>query len=643
MFNLFRSRDKAVRILLGGLLVLVSLSMLTYLIPSYNTGSGGSSDQVVAEVGKDKIMAPEVQKTIQMALRGQQLPAEFVPHYIPQIIQTMITERALIYEAKRMGFEVSDNDVASGIRAVIPSLFPDGKFVGKDAYAGFLAQQNMSIEEFETNMQRQLLLTRLRQVVLEGIVVSPQEIEREYKTRNDKIKIQYVKLPTDKFKAEVKTTPEELRAYFDAHKGAYMTPEKRNLGIIVIDQAKLEQAVNPSDADLLKVYNQNKDQFRTQDRVKARHILLTTTGKSKDEEVAIKAKAENLLKQLKGGADFAKLATENSQDPGSASKGGDLGWITHGQTVPEFDKAAFSMKPGEISDLIKTQYGYHIIQVQEKETARLRPFEEVKAELAANYKKAKVSQEMQGLADKAEAALKKDPLHPEKVAADLHLEYAKAENVAPGDPLPLIGASKEFDESMNGLKAGEVGQAVALPGNRVVIASVTGVNPAHPSSFEEVQNKVRDAVIDEKVAKITEQKTQELIDKAKAMGGDLEKAAKSLGFEVKTQDGITRAGAIEGLGPASYIADAFSKPEGTILPPVSFPEKKAVIKVVAHVQPDLAGLDAQKDAIREQLKSQKAKEREKLFEAGLVDALTKEGKIKVHKDVVSRLTANYRG
>src|SRR5437868_8189900 len=147
MFSLFRSRDKAVRILLGGLLVLVSLSMLTYLIPNYNSGSGGSSDMVVAEVGKEKILEPEVRKSIQLALRGQQLPPEFVPHYIPQIIQTMISERALIYEAQRLGFAVSDTDLASGIRAIMPSLFPEGKFVGKDAYSGYLQQQGMSIEE----------------------------------------------------------------------------------------------------------------------------------------------------------------------------------------------------------------------------------------------------------------------------------------------------------------------------------------------------------------------------------------------------------------------------------------------------------------------------------------------------------------
>jgi peptidyl-prolyl cis-trans isomerase D len=281
--------------------------------------------------------------------------------------------------------------------------------------------------------------------------------------------------------------------------------------------------------------------------------------------------------------------------------------------------------------------------VQEKESARLKPFEEVKGEIAANFKKAKVSQEMQVLADKAQAELRKDPLHPEKVAADLGLDLAKADNVGPGDPLPQIGVNKDFDESVNGLKAGEISQPVALAGNRIVMAVVTGVNPAHPSSFEEVQNQVREALTTEKVTKLVDQKARELVDKAKAMNGDLAKAAKSMGLEVKTAADVTRAGAVEGLGSASYVADAFSKPAGTILGPIDIPQMKAVVKVLAHSDADPSLLASQRDTIREQLKSQKATERSKLFEAGLVEALTREGKIKVHKDVVNRLQASYKG
>jgi len=642
MFNLFRSRDKAVRIMLGGLLLIVSLSMLTYLIPTYNTGSS-ASDLVVAEVGKDKITLPEVQKSIQVALRGRQLPPEIIPHYVPQIIENMITERAMVYEAKRMGFQISESDVVTGIRSFLPNLFPDGKFAGKDNYAAVLAQQNMTIPEFELNMERQLLLTRLRQVVLEGTVVSPQQIEQAYRNKNEKVKIEYVKIPTEKFRSEVHITPEEMRAYYESNRSTFAIGEKRSLGILVINQARLEAAVQTTDADLEKLYNQSKDRFRTPERVKARHILLTTTGKSKDEEVAIKAKAENLLKQVKSGGDFAKLAKENSQDPGSGQNGGELGFLVRGQTVPEFEKTAFALQPGQIGDLVKTQYGYHIIQVEAKEQARLKPFAEAKAELASEYRKQRVGQQMQALTDKVEAALKKDPLHPDKVAAENGVEFAKAENVSPGDPLPQVGVNKDFEEALSALKAGEVSQPVMLPGNRVAIASITGVAPAHAATFEESQPQIREVLTKDKLSKLNEQKAQELLAKTRSMGGDLQKAAKAMGFEWKTSSEVTRQGAIEGLGSASSLVEAFTKPAGSLIGPVTMLDAKVVAKIAARTDADMSGLAAQRDALRDELKNKQAQERERLFEEGLRQALIREGKIKIHQDVITRLTANYRG
>ena len=158
MFDLFRSRDKAVRILLGGLLVLVAFSMLTYLVPNYNTGSTGS-DTVVAEVGKDTITLAETQRLIQATVRGRQLPPEILPTYIPQMVEQMVTERAMAMEAERLGLQVTDAEMADAIRQMVPSLFPDGKFVGKEAYASMLAQQNMTIDQFESDLRRQVAIT----------------------------------------------------------------------------------------------------------------------------------------------------------------------------------------------------------------------------------------------------------------------------------------------------------------------------------------------------------------------------------------------------------------------------------------------------------------------------------------------------
>src|SRR5260370_30234250 len=204
------------------------------------------------------------------------------------------------------------------------------------------------------------------------------------------------------------------------------------------DEARMAASLNITDADLQRLYDQNKEAFRTPERVKARHILLKTQGKPASEEAAIKAKGESLLKQIKGGADFAKLAKENSEDPGSAVNGGNLGdWITHGQMVPEFDKAIFALKVGETSDLVKAQYGNHIVQTLARQDAGIRSFAEVKNELAAQWKKQRVSDLMQQDSDKAQAALQEDPAHPEKGAAEhamqvLHVNPFSAGRAAPG-------------------------------------------------------------------------------------------------------------------------------------------------------------------------------------------------------------------
>src|SRR5580658_9297308 len=648
MFDLFRSRDKAVRIMLGGLLLLVALSMLTYLVPSYNLGGGGASDMVVAEIGKDTITMPDVQQIVQMQMRGRQLPAELMPHYIPQFINSMVTERALAFEANRMGFKVSDADLAASIKQTFPQLWQDGKFAGKAAYEQVLSQQNLTIPEFEKEMARQLLVTKMRNVALEGTVVTPQEIEQEYRRRNDKVKIEYVKITGDKLRAEVQTTPDEQRKYYEANKPIYQIPEKRDLGIVIVDQAKLEQTIQPSDADLMRVYNENKDTYRLPERVDVQHILLKTNDKDPKSDAAVKARAEDLEKQLKKpGVNFADMAKKYSEDPGSKYKGGEYDGVIRGQMVqiPEVEKAAFSLKIGEISAPVKTSLGYHILKVLKHEQAQLKPFNDVKAQLAAEYKKQQVSDLMQQLADKVQAALTKDPLHPEKVAADLGVEYVKAENVGPGDPLPQVGANKEFEDAVSSLKKGEVSQPVVLTGNtKIAMAVCTGDNPPHPSAFEEVQSKVQDALVKEKLNKLIDQKATELVEKARADHNDLAAAAKSMGFEVKTSDAVDRAGAIEGLGSAGMLPDAFTKPVGSIIGPNQIAaDSKVVCKLVEKIPADLLGLPSQRVAIRDQIKGQKGQARNSLFEEGVRDALTKEGKIKVHQDVIDRLLASYHG
>jgi peptidyl-prolyl cis-trans isomerase D len=641
MFDLFRSRDKAVRILLGALLVVVGLSMLTYLIPSYNTGTGSSNDQVVAKIGGEEVTTSYIQQLIQATMRGRQLPPEIIPNYIPEIVNNVVTDRALAYEAQRMGLQVTDDQLRQAIQQTLPNLFPDGKFVGKDAYAALLAQQNITIPDFEADLKRQLLITRLRDIALEGTIVTQPEIEAAYRKKNEQAKIEFVKLSPDKLKSEIQVTPEELQNYFKANSSQYTIPEKRNLVMLVADQNQVLAGLNPTEDQLRTMYSQNQAQFRIPETVKVRHILLKTQGKDPSEDAKIKAQAEDILKQVKAGANFNDLVKKYSEDTASVPTGGVYSVQRNGQMVPEFENAAFSLKPGE-SAVVKTTYGYHIMQVMQHDPARIKPFEEAKADLAAEWKKQRASDVMGQISDKVQAALQKDPTNPDKVAAQFHMQVIKADGVEAGKPVPGVGSNPDFDQSISGLKKGEVSPAVALAGDKLVVAEVTDVIPARPATLDEVKDQVREAIVRNRLAVLVQTRAKELVDKAKSMGGDLAKAAKSMGLEVKTSDDFTRAGSVKDLGSAAYVQEAFARPDGSIIGPIATPDGTVVAKVLAHVQPDMAKLPAQRAEIRDEIKSQRARDRNAMFEAGVRDQLIRQGKIKIYQDVVNRLITNYR-
>ncbi|MGH9662633.1 MAG: peptidylprolyl isomerase, partial [Bryobacteraceae bacterium] len=445
MFNLFRSRDKAVRLLLSGLLLVVALSMVAYLIPgSSDYSSPASTEAVLAEVGGAEITAREVQHALLGAQRGRELTPSMMRHFVPQLIEQLITERAVEYQATRLGFEVSKQDTANAIQRELPYLFQNGVFVGKEAYAAALAQQNLTIAEFENYMSRQILLNRMRNVVLEAVVVSNVEIEQEFRRRNEKAVVEYVKVEAEKIRPTIQPTMEELKEYFQRNRQGFMIGERRTFTLVILDPAKRGASVTVTDAEVRRAYEENKDRYRIPERVKSRHILLSTAGKPEAEIAKVQAKANDLLKQIKGGTDFAELAKKNSEDTATAPGGGELGWVERGRTVAEFETTLYALKPNEVSNVVKTQYGFHIIQAQGREEARLKPFDEVKAELEGEVKRQKASYGMQAAVDEALSGLRKDPAQAEALAKKLDLQVVKADKLAPTDPVPEIGSNPEY-------------------------------------------------------------------------------------------------------------------------------------------------------------------------------------------------------
>jgi len=642
MFDLFRSRTRAVRIMLGALLMLVAVSLVVTLIPGF-VGAEFAPENIIAEIGDDVLTAREVQIIVQQQLRNNAFSRDMAGVYVPLIINQMIADRAVAYQAERLGFRVTDADVALVVESMMPQLYQDGKFVGREVYAQVLSQQmNMTIPEFERNVRKQILLTRLSNFVLEGVVVSEREIEEEFRRRHEKIKLDYVSVSPADFRSRVGVTAEEMKEYFERNKSSYQIGERRNVELIAVEEAAVAKTIQVPDEELRRIYQSSQDRFRTPERVKARHILLMTTGKSDEEKAKAKAKADELLKQLKGGADFAALAKANSEDTGTKDNGGDLGWITRGQTVENFEKTAFALKPNELSDVIATEYGYHIIQVLEKEPARLRPFEEVREELVKEESTQRPYDRMQELADQARAELVKNPAQGEQIATRLGLRFLRLEKFTPGDPIPEIGGGADLEEAIRSLAQGGVTPVVQVGTNRLVVAAVTEVFPARQAEFAEVEDRIRETLIAQKAQEMAQEAVKRLEELAKTAGGDLEKIARALGLAVKTTPEFGRRDTVEGISSTVYLEEAFKAPVGQVVGPLSAAGQTLLVRVTKRVEADMSQLKEQRAEILNALRRQKAQERKELFEDGVLTRLIQEKKVKIHDRNIQRLAALYR-
>jgi len=639
MFDLFRSQQKAVRILLGVLLAMVALSMLVYLIPGAGSsmGMGSKDDQVIAEIGNQVLTVRDVDNQIQSQLRRHEIEPRLAQIMIPQRVEEMTAEWASAYEAQQLGFQVTDRDLAEAIRSISPQI---AAFTPQQ-YRDFVEQQmGETVAEFEGNLRLGLYGSALENIAMEGVLATPADVEAEFHKRNDKIKLEYIAFDTARIAAGMKPSPADLKAYYDKNKGFFNSPESRNVQMIVADPDKLAQGMQVNDADVRAYYNSHKDQFRVQERVKARHILVMTQGKPADEVTKLKAKAEDLLKQVKAGGDFAKLAEKNSDDPGSAKNGGDLGWVVRGQMVPEFEKATFELQPKQISGLVTTNYGFHIIQVLEKEPSHLKTLDEAKDDIAKALKSQSMSEQMQALADKAHADLAKAPQNAAQIAKKYNLTYTEFK-YKPGDNIPELGPDKNAPGLIMQMKKGDVSD-VNQSDTKLWMATVTAILPPHPADFSEVEAQIRNIYPQQRANEIASEQSAKATELMKANPGDLKAIAKALKLEVKTTDYFSRNGAVEGVGAGQAFNDLFDKPVGTTVGPIRAGGDLVIAKLIDKSAADMSKLPAERDTIVTAIKSKKAQERQALLRDSILNGLMQKGKVKIHKATVDRLVARYR-
>jgi len=642
MFDLFRSRAKAMRYLLGALLFMVAFSMVITLIPGWGTSSG-QADQVLAEIGGEPVLVREAVATIRAQLKSNNIPVEMYEQYVPIVVNQIIADRAVAYQAARMGFEVSEEDLAESIITMVPSLAPEGKFVGKDLYQQYLSQMGVSIPEFEGTVRKQMLLVRMQNLALDGMLVSAKEVDEEYRRKNEKLKVDYVLIDPIALQNAAVVTDQEIQAHYEKNKTMFQTPEKRAFDLVVVDEAKIAAAMTIPDEELRQAYEAARDRYRLPERVKVRHILLKTTGNPKEEHPKIKARAEGLLKQIRGGADFAELAKKNSEDPGSAPKGGDLDWIIRGQSVKKFEEAAFTLKPKETSGVIETEIGYHILQVMEKENARMRPFAEVKDELAGERKRQRVFERVQSLADQARAELNRKPGEGEAIAARLGVDFARVERAGRGDPLPQVGVNDEFIESVFSQPKGGVTAVQQVAGNKLAVAALREVFPPRPATLDESRPQIREQLKGTAGYRLVEESSTQFAARLKEAGNDLAKAAKSMKLEVKSAPEFGRDGDLTGVGPVAQMLSLFDQPAGFAGGPYRISDKTVFCRIAAKVAADMSKLAGERASLVTSIKQRKSRDRKELFDDGVVTRLIEEGKVKLNDAALKRLVASFRG
>jgi peptidyl-prolyl cis-trans isomerase D len=640
MFSFFRNQQKMTRYFLGGLMLVLAASMLTYLT---NTGltTTTDGDTTLAEVGGNVITTMEAQASIDRLTRGGQLPAEAMETYFPQVVQQLVDQKALLYQAGRLGISVTDEEVLRGLMAAFPQFFQDGKLINKDQFEATLGAQGLSMQDVVDGMREQLIMRKIQALAVNSVVVSSQEVDRALLQKHEKAKIEYIAFPPAKFRDQVKVTPEEVKASFDKTKAQYTVAEKRSYQLLVADQAELEKTMSVTDAQLRAAYSASMDNFRMPERVEARHILLMTQGKSDADKKAALAKAQDLLKKIKAGGDFAELAKANSEDPGTAQKGGDLGFIVRGQTVPEFEKFVFSAKPKELSDIVTTEYGYHIIQVMNKEAARVRPFEEVKEALADELKKQNVSEKMQQMADQAHTALQKAPGTAAEVAKQYGFELFSVKDLPPGEPIPGFGPAPEVDGVVGAMQPNEVSAPIYMSNNRIALVVFGSRVAARPAEFADVEDRVRDRLISDRADALAETAAKNAVTRING-GESLDQVARSLRLDVTKSSEFARADSIEGLGPAAYLTDVFVKPVGSVLGPIPIQGRNIVYKITERETPDLRDFAGEREGMITELKQQKSRTAFDLLTDSIVSKLKEDGKIKFHEDTVKRMAASYR-
>ncbi len=646
MIRFLQRDNRLTKALFVVIIAAASVSMVVYLIPGL-TGQGATSADTYAVVyphwysrflsSGDTVTQQRVEQIARQQIQQrnpQYADNPMILNFFTQQVGTqLLQQQVLLEEAEHLGINATGDDVVnylhSGPTGAV--IFPNGKYIGDQQYTALVNNRlNISVNEFEDNIKRDIVLQRLRALVTAGVSVSDQEVRTQYLKDNIKIKFDYAVLASDELRKSINPSDADLEAYFKKNAVRYKSavPEQRKITYLAFTPNQLPGGVpQPSQQEMQAYYNQHQTEYSAPETATSRHILIKLEPNADAKaDAAAKAKAEDILKQVQNGGNFAELAKKYSDDPGSKDTAGELGPSQRGRMVPEFDNAIFTQKIGE-TKIVKSQFGYHIVQVESRQPAHVQSLNEVLPTIQATMSRDKISQAEENFARTLTAEANKNGL--EKTAAAHHLDLTTTPPVGAGGTISTLPDGSQLITKAFQVKQGDPAQ-YAPTGEGYAVFQVTGVEPSHAPSFADWKTHVLDDYRNEQLPALLNQKTKELADKAKSTN-DLAKAAKEVGAAVKTSDLVGQSGQVPDFGDVGQVApQLFDMQVGAISGPINAGRTGVVAKLVDKKAPTSEELQRAFDQTRDQILDQRRNEAFEVFASTVMNDYKKHNRIRIN-------------
>ncbi len=635
MIRFLQADNRIVKALFVVVIGVSSVAMVVYLIPGLMGMGSAPSDTyaVVYPHWYSKILSSGdsiSMQTVQDMTRRQIMQRN--PQYADnpmimqlfqsQVGQQLIQQQVLLQEARRLGITATDADVLHFLQygPYKTVFFPAGKFIGETQYTEIInSRANMSVPAFEQDIKNNLMIQRLQAMVTANVTVDDKDVREQYRKQNVKIKFDYAVISSADLEKTINPSDSDLEAFFKKNAARYASavPEERKISYFAFTPGDVPGGLpQPNNQEIQNYYNQHQSEFQVPEEARSRHILISVpAGADPKTDAAAKAKAEDVLKQLQAGGDWNALAKKYSDDPGSKDKGGELGFAQRKTMVPEFDNAIFTQKIGDIK-IVKSQFGYHVVQVEDRHQAHAQALNEVLPQIQATLFRNASQQAQENYARTLTSEADKDGL--EKTAAAHHLQVVTSPPVERTGVISALASSKQILTQAFQAKVGDPPQ-YAPTGEGYAIFQVTGIVAAHAPAFADWKQHVLDDYRNDQLPALLAKKTQELSDKAKQYN-DLNKAAKDLGATVKTSDPVNESGQVPDVGDVGQVApQLFDLTVGSISGPIDADRNGIVAKIVDKQEPSADDIQKNFDTTREQIKDERQNQAFNVFLSTLMD------------------------